>query len=289
MKKWLLILAVALLLHAGCGKAEEIFYTNNGDAYYHADPDCDRPPEGGHWGRESMDFYERACFRKYEISEHAALAFDRAACPVCVKKLEPVYLGEHMPEWQYDADPWGIGEKAIPIPDTPEEFENYKGWGTEAYREEISDTYARFEAYYEEIYDHRTGEYARRHPYPDFYAGVWLNNADGYSYAVVDPTQEMLDAFKRLFGGGAWIVPAKYGLNEMRALQDEVFEIVNEWCTQHPEFDIQPNLVSVDEFENYLGIGLYGEDWNEALPVLDAEVEMPLWVYYFRSSEITWI
>ena len=288
MRKWLALLTLALLFHAGCARAEEIYYTNNRDIYYHTEPDCDRPPEGGHWGRENMDFYERACFQKYEISEEAALAFDKAACPLCVKKLESVYLGEYMPEWEYDAAPWGIGEKAIPIPDMLEEFESYREWGTDAYREEVSDTYARFEAYYEEIYDRKTDTYARKHPYPDSFAGVWANNADGMSYAFVDPTQELLDAFKENFGGGAWIVPAKYGYNEMYALQEVIFDRIKDWQSAHPEFDIHVNMASVDQRYNYLGVGLYGEDWDAAMPVLDAELDLPIWVYFFHSSELSW-
>ena len=280
MKKWLLLLVFALLLHAGCVRAEEqIYYTNKLDVYYHTDPDCDRPKtseryEGSDAG--PFPFYERACFQKYEIGEEAARAFDRAACPVCVKDYEPVYLGEHMPEWEYDAAPWiGAMESRIP-----------PGFGTEEYRAEISDTRERFEAYYEEIPDRETFEVARLHPYPDAYAGTWWNLANGYSYAIVEPTQEILDAFRNMFGGGAWIVPAKYGYNEMYEMQEQIFDIIGGWCGEHPEFDIHANTAGIAPEGNYLGVGLYGEDWAEAMPVLDAELELPLWVYFFESAEV---
>lgn len=280
MKKWFVLLALALLFHAGWARAEETYYTNNEDVYYHSDPDCDRPSEQGRYGLEGMFFYARECFQKYEISEEAAIAFERKACPVCVKGFEPVYLGEHTMDWNYDFSPWDLGDRVRGWDDEP--------LGSKEYQAETSDTYDRFQAYFEEVYDREADTYARKHPYPDSFAGMWANNADGMSYAFVDPTQELLDAFQKNFGGGAWIVPAKYGYNEMYALQEEIFDWIEAWQTEHPDLDIHVNMASVDQRYNYLGVGLYGEDWDAAMPVLDAEMRLPIWVYFFHSSELSW-
>ena len=275
MRKWPILLALVLLSAAACARAEEIYYTNNEDIYYHADPDCDRPGEPGRYGIEGMYFYERECFQKVEISEEAAVAFDRAACPVCVKDWEVAYLGDYPPDWQGEGEPWELAGGQLNVESTQ-------------YGRECAQTYERFQAHYEEIYNRGMDAFERRHPYPDAFAGVWFNCSGGYSYAVVNPTREITDAFKNMFGGGAWIVPAKYGYNEMRAMQDEVFDRIRAWEAAHPEFDIHVNMASVDERYNYLGVGLYGADWDEAMPALDAELELPVWVYFFRSSELSW-
>ena len=267
MKKWILFLA--LLLCFGCARAEgEDYYTNSKDRYYHTDPDCDRP-ELADWEVEvGMEIYERECYQKYPISEEAALAFDKRACPICVKRLEPVYLGEHMMEWEYESAPWGDGGRM-------------RGWGeaplgSEEYQAEVTDTYERFTAYY--------GTSGNLHPYPDVYAGVWFNIADGYSYAVADPTQEIMAAFRKMFGGGAWIVPAKYGYNEIAALQNPIFEMVDAWRESHPELDIvvEGSAVAVDCLE----VGIYGDTWEQAMPVLDAELDFPIWVRFERVREM---
>lgn len=277
MKRCLILLALALIFSAACAQAEETYYTNNIDRYYHSDPDCDRP-EAVDWLGTERIIYDRKCYQKYPISEEAALAFEKAACPICVKKTEPVYLGEHMMEWDYDFAPWGLGDRVSDWNDAR--------LGSKEYRAEVDDTRARFHAYYEEIYDREADRFVPLHPYPDAYAGGWGNNADGISYAIVDPTQEILDAFKKMFGGGAWIVPAKYGYNEMKALQDPIFEMVDEWRAGHPEFDIFVSMCSVNEWENCLDVGIYGDTWEEAMPILDQELELPIWVCFQRKTSL---
>lgn len=277
MKRWLILLALTLLLSAAWARAEDTYYTNNIDRYYHSDPDCDRPEDAAWYGGERI-IYERACYRKYPISEEAAQAFEKAACPICVKRTEPVYLGQHMMEWEYDFAPWGIGERRSEWSDAR--------LGSKEYRAEVTDTEERFQAYFEEIYDRDADEFVRRHPYPDAYAGRWANNADGVSYAIVDPSREILDAFEKQFGGGAWIVPAKYGYNEMKALQDAVFEMVDAWREGHPEFDILVSMCSLDEWGNCLDVGIYGDTWEEAMPVLDRELELPVWVCFQRQTSL---
>ncbi len=280
MRKWIILLAAAMLFNA-CARAETAeFYTNQSDLYYHADPDCDRPSATDPWTGGVREIYEREIYRKYPISQAAAEEFEKKPCPVCVKRFQPTYLGEHMPEWT-DADftPWGTG-KPRPEFETSAEWANYPGWGDEAYRAEVADTGRRFEEYFEQTCDAATGEFRPKHPYPDFYAGRWANNADGMTYAIVDPTEEILAKFREMFGGGAWIVAAKYGENELRKAQDELFNAAQEWCATHPELDAQPTSASVDVAENMLTIGMCGADWREAAAAIDAELAPPVWVCF---------
>lgn len=274
MRKWIILLA-ALMLFIPCAQAEEqTYYTNHSDLYYHANPDCDRPPKTAWYGTERT-IYEREIYRKYPISATAAEEFEKKPCPVCAKGFQPTYLGEHMPAWT-DADytPWGAGKQ-----------KTFPQWGTQAYRTEVSDTYARFEAYFEEVYDRKTDRYARKHPYPDAFAGLWFNNADGYTYAIVDPSEEILAKFREMFGGGAWIVPAKYGENEMREMQEKLFDEVRDWCAAHPELDATPSSASVNEVDGgFLEIGLDGADWQKAAAEIDAEMNLPVWVMFHEEE-----
>lgn len=271
MKKWLMLLALALLFNV-CARAEDAeFYTNKSDLYYHADPDCDRPPEVAWHGRE-REIYEREIYRKYPISAEAAEAFGKAACPVCVKEFEPVYLGEYPPEGDV-AEPWSANVGSVP--------------GSDAYCWECAATHERFEAYFEETYDWKTNSFSRKHPFPDAFAGIWYNCTGGYTYAIVDPTQEILDNFERLFGGGAWIVPAKFGENEMSAMQEELFPKIVDWCRAHPELDAQAESASVNVVDGgFLEIGLAGEDWKEAAAGIDAEFELPVWVMFHETTPV---
>lgn len=284
MRKRIILLAAAMLFHA-CARAEPAeFYTNQPAPYYHADPDCDRPPSIDPWTNQPGEFYEREIYRKYPISQAAAEEFEKKPCPLCVKRFQPTYLGEHMPEWTDAAfTPWGTG-KPRPEFETSQELANYPGWGGEAYRAEVADTGRRFEDYFEQTYDAETGEYSPKHPYPDFFAGRWANNADGMTCAIVDPTEEILAKFQEMFGGGAWIVAAKCGENELRAAQEKLFDEVRAWCAAHPELDAQPASASVDVVNNLLTIGLSGADWREAAAGIDAELAPPAWVC-FRERE----
>ena len=278
MKKCLLVFA--LLLCLSCAHADGgDYYTNNKDIYYHTDPDCDRPvPVETELGG-TQEIYARACYQKYPISAEAAAEFEKKACPICVKHTEPVYLGEHMMEWEYDFNPWDGGDR-------------HQEWGEAAlgpqeYQAEVQDTRERFEAYFEEVYNRKTGEYERKHPYPDAYAGCWVNNADGYTYAVVDPTPEILDSFKELFGGGAWIVPAKYGYNEIKPLLDDILTRIQEWSAEHSDIDLRGAYAGMDGVNSRLTVAIYAKEdktWEQGMPLLDAELDLPIWVSFIRDT-----
>ena len=271
MRKGILFLAL-LLCFCGAHAEEQDFYTNSGDVYYHADPDCDRPrPMYTGDGDGQRVVYDRACYQKYPISEEAALAFDKRACPVCVSPMEPVYLGEHLPEWEYDFAPWATGDRMREWGGDP--------LGPAEYQAEVQDTLERFNSRYNAFADSES--------YPDAYAGMWANNADGYTYAVVAPTQELLDSFRSMFGGGAWIVPAKYSYNERHDLQNVIFELFDEWKEGHPEAEVRIASAGMGSVDGLLAVEIYGEDlevWQRDMALLDAELDLPVWVCFIYNG-----
>lgn len=273
MKRCIALLTIALLFNAVISRAEEkTYYTANEDKYYHTDADCDRPEQETWWNGPEQEFYEREIYQKYEISEESALAFEKTACPVCVKELKPVYLGEHMPEWKYEAAPWELNGLS------PEEQADLWNSRSEAYQKEIAATAEAFNAYYEETYNHETNEIERKHEYPEFFAGKYNGNAGCLTYQLVDFNDEMLAAFKKMFGGGAWIVPAKYGYDEIYNTRERIFHEMMAWCAAHPEVDARVTSAGGPGYENYAVIGIDGADWKQAAAAF--EQSAPVYIHF---------
>lgn len=272
MRKWIPILILAMLFSAAF--AEETFYTNNDDRYYHTDAHCDHNPKEGYFQADSIEIFEREIYKKYPISETAAAEFEKKACPVCVKTFEPVYLGDCLPGDAQDdvLHPW--------------EFDSYYlRWriDDEKLSKEVTQTHEAFYKYFEEYAEYKTGIVKRKHDYPSCYAGTYKNIQGGYTYQIVDPTNEILSAFKKLFGGGAWIVSAKYGYNEMTENCDRVFDSLTEWCKSHPEVDANPVYASIETIPNFVLIGINGRDWKQAAAAM--EEIAPIYVHFAWSEQ----
>ena len=195
-----------------------------------------------------------------------------------MENFEPVYLGDHFPDWPLDCDPWGIGDI------DPEMRMQLMKKRPQAYTDEIAATSQAVDAYFEEYYDHETEDIRMRNEYPGWYAGQWSNNAVGPTFALVSPAQEVLDEFKSLFGGGAWIVPAKYSMNQLRQAQDEIFAAVTEWCENHPEAGVQAVSASSDDVYNGVFIGIYGTGWQNAAAAMDETA--PIYVHFFEETSL---
>lgn len=280
MKKWFLLLACALLFNAVCARAEgDIYCTNNKDAYYHLDENCDRPAETNWWDGAPTDYYEREVYRKYKISETAAAEFQKKPCPICVKKTEAVYLGEYMPNWPYAAPAWEINGL------TDEQEDEFRDARPRAFLDEIVKTSEAFNDYFEEIYNKETGQHEQKHAYPAAYAGKYSNNASCTSYEIVDPDEEILSAFKRMFGGGAWIVPAKYGYDEIMSERDRVVEELYAWCDAHPEVDARWSSADSPDYENCVVIGIDGADWEKAAAAM--EETAPIYIHFTYEEQAT--
>jgi len=272
MQKWLLALALALLLNSMHAQAEEdIYFTNNRDRYYHLDENCDRHSGMQWWNDGQVEYYEREIYQKKPISEVAALEFDKMACPVCMKDFQPVYLGDHFPEWPYADEPWEIGVL------NEADRQAYNASSTKEFSDELLKTWQAFSEYYEEVYDSKTGNVVRRHSYPDVFAGVYSCKG-GIAYAIVDPSEEILAAFEKMFGSGAWIVPAKYGYDEIMENCDRVVEELRAWCAAHPEVDARFSSATGPDYENYAVIGIDGADWQMAAAAM--EDTAPIYIHF---------
>lgn len=273
MKKWSLLLAFALLFNMIGVRAEEnTYYTNKQDRYYHADADCDRPAETNWWSNVPVEYYERDAYRKYKISETAAVEFQKNPCPICVKRIEPVYLGDHFPQWPYETGPWDLGKISL------DEREAFYSGCPQQYIDEMVGTSRAFYVYYEEIYNQNSGQVERRHAYPDAYAGCYTSDSECTSYAIVDPDEEILAAFERMFGGGAWIVPAKYGYDEIMRARERVMDELREWCAAHPEVDAGFASATGPDYENCAVIGIFGADWKQAAAAM--EDTAPIYIHF---------
>lgn len=281
MKKWILLLTLALLFNAAVSRAEgNIYYTNNEDRYYHLNENCDRPASERWSDGMPQSFYEREIYRKYEITEAAALEFEKTACPVCVKAFEPVYLGDHMPEWSYAAPPWEINGL------TDAEEAAFRSARPQAFLDEIAATDEAFEIYYAESYNDEADRMERKHDYPAFFAGKYANNAGCISYEIVDPGEEILRAFEEMFGGGAWIVPAKYGYDEIYTERERIFSELISWCAAHPELDVGAVSAGGPAYENYAVIGISGADWQQAAAAF--EDTAPIYIHFSNELALEW-
>lgn len=279
MHKWWILLCVALLincLHAQAQADENIYFTNKEDRYYHLDENCDRHPGTDWWSEAPVEYYEREIYRKMPISEAAAIEFDKQACPVCVKQFEPVYLGDHFPEWPFEDAPWEIREEA------DEGRLAFMNSRNREYKDEVATTGLAFYTYYEEGYNHETGKIERRHEYPEFFAGEYANASFSSTYRIVDPNEEILSAFKHMFGGGAWIVAAKYGYNEITDNCDRVVNELSAWCAAHPEVDARFSGASGPDYANYAVIGINGADWQQAAAAMEATA--PIYIHFVQEE-----
>jgi len=150
---------------------------------------------------------------------------------------------------------------------------------------EVSQTHSAFSDYYEEYAEYKTGIVKRKHDYPSCFAGIYRNVQGSYTYQIVEPTDEILAAFEKMFGGGAWIVPVKYGYNEMDETKDRIFQELIDLCAGHPEWDAGSVSAGVDVLNNCVEIAIHGEDWQLAAAAL--EETAPIYVHFVKGSPIT--
>lgn len=263
LKMLCVLLMLTQILSAGSARSEEEYWTNSSDRYYHLNSECNRPAD-------KPECYERKAYVMVPVSEDAALEFGKKPCPVCVKRLQPVYIGEAEPEWTYEYEPW--------IVNFASDYRDRLNGTSERFRKENSDTHAKFEEYYQEIYDKKTKEFYKKHEYPECFAGLYMNAAMGFSYMIADPTPEIVMKFREMFGGGAWIIPAKYGQNEILAEGQKIWDALFEWCDAHPEIDAYPASFCQDTVNNAVGIGIHGTQWRMAAEAMEADA--PVFVYF---------
>ena len=218
------------------------YYTTDEDKYYHDDIACD---EGA----------------KVPVSEEAALLFGKRACPVCVKGLKPVYTGDAVFEWTFEGEPWALNDFDMEL------RQRVRAAVPEAFREESRETRASFDKLY---IDEQTGE--QLCPFPEDHAGRYLNRAGGMTFLLADPTPETIAAFKAQFGGGVWIVPAKYSMAELETIRSETIAAVEAALAARPGLDARWVAHSVYEAENVVRIEFYGADSRAFIDGFDFHV-----------------
>jgi len=189
---------VLLPLNMSDSAGEKEYFTTDEDKYYHTDIACDKG-------------------KKFPLSEEAALLFGKSACPLCVKGTQPVYTGDCAFEWTFEGKPWMLNTADFEL------RQRVRNSVPEAFREESWETEAQFDALY--INDD-TGE--QKQTFPEDYAGRYLNAAGGLTFLLVDPTPQSIAAFDAAYGGGVWIVPAKYGKEELEVIRQETIESIEQ-------------------------------------------------------------
>ena len=232
-----------------CDLKTAAFYTTNKDKYYHLNTACD---DG----------------TKYPISGEAAVLFGKRACPVCTKKTQPVYTGECEFVWNREEPMWELNGLDL------ETLAQVRKSLPEQFYEESRITGEKFDSIFYEVYNKKTGEFSMSYPWPENYAGKYVNMAYAKTFLLVDPTEESIEEFKRVCGGGVWVVAAKYGMTELEQAREEAVTLVEEYCETHPELDARWVGHGLDIYRNTVNLEIYGSD---AQMLIDS-VEFPLCV-----------
>lgn len=196
MKLWKRIAAIALIIcMAGtcgvAGEAEKVFKVGTAP-YYHADGTCS-------FGNFSLNCKFSGPERVEIPSEAEAETMGLRPCPSCTTEFKPTFTGT-FPEWKHDINPWDFGNN-----DTRLSKEARKDWGN------VADAIS---------------EIAGEGPYPEDYAGIFYNACGGYTIMMVNPTPERIEKYRKTLKGEFWVMEATYSMNEMRALQNELTNIM---------------------------------------------------------------
>ncbi|MBE5772474.1 MAG: hypothetical protein E7337_00895 [Clostridiales bacterium] len=185
------LILLALCLSCACAETGTVYKVGN-IPYYHADAACSF---GGFSLKSGFEDAERV-----EIeSEVAAEGMNLRPCPSCTTEFKPVFTGT-FPEWNHDVDPWDFGDMNTHLSKS-----DRKDWGN------VADT---------------IWEIVGEGPYPEDYAGIFYNACGGYTIMMVDPTPERIEKYRKTLKGEFWVMEATFSLNYLRALQDELINIM---------------------------------------------------------------
>jgi hypothetical protein len=160
--------------------------------YYHENETCG-------FGGFSMYTYLDVPERMKITDEVVASGEGLRPCPSCTSAFRPVFTGD-FPEWKHEINPWEFGSM-----DTHLSRDIRSGWGDAA----------------NAIY-----EIAGEGPYPEDYAGIFVNACGGYTIMMVNPTPERIQKYRETLGAEFWVMEATYSMNELMALQKELENIM---------------------------------------------------------------
>ena len=184
--------------------SEETWYSRKNAPYWHKDQAC-RFAETDWMENETLGEETR----RTEISQ--AEAEGQKPCPGCATPFPPTFTGD-FPDWPHALAPWGY-EKGDMIDD--------EGWprGAAAFSADVIKTWGRPNEMLNELYpDADDFEGDGKSACPDDYAGIFVNACGGYTIFLVGPTAERVAEWRDLLQGEFWVLSARYGYNELKAL-----------------------------------------------------------------------
>lgn len=157
-------------------------------------------------GDETCTYGDFSLYSDFEIPEREKIASEVAAetmglrpCPACASAFGPVFTGE-FPDWDHEIAPWDFGGMDTYLP-----RDVRAAWGDAG------------NVIYEMV-----GE----GPFPEDYAGRYRNASGGYTIMMVDPTPERIEKYRKTLKSEFWVMAATYSMNELRALQDDLTDIM---------------------------------------------------------------
>jgi len=223
------VLILIILLTFVSLAGEDVFYTTKEEAYYHKDSSCDEE-------------------QKYPISQSAAELFGKIPCPVCVVCFFPVYTGSYVMDEKTFEKAWIYGGNSVESISVPDIF-----------LEESAETNRRFDEIHKQEFSQKTLSFELTVPYPDDYAGRYRNAAGGMTYLLKNPDDAKIKAFHNQYGGGVFIAPAKYGMNELENIRKAQETAVFNFNREHPDKQLIFVSSYIDIPTNTVRIGLSGE------------------------------
>lgn len=184
MKKIFAWMLIMLLSIAACGE-EQVYYAAENRSWYHIEEGC--------------DFGGFALGRDFEEPEFRALTKPEAEaeylrpCPACAREWQAAFSGD-FPEWSHEIAPWALdGGEETHLP-----YEIRKAWGD----------------FSGKMYE----EYGEG-PFPDGYAGLYVNASGSVTLLLVDPSPERMDIICRYMGAEFWALDADFDRNYLDGLQ----------------------------------------------------------------------
>lgn len=160
-------------------------------------------------------------------------------------KWEPYFTGEE-PEWIYNPDePWAWNRDG--------ETSHDQASGLQAHQS--------LYAYFTEC---------------DNYAGCYINS-DGYlTVMLTNPTVKQTQEISGLSAAPVWIIAAKYPYKILQKAQEEIWDAITSWISDHPDVPLSLYGGGIDDMENCLKITMQGS----GIPRLLSEFDFPAYIEF---------
>lgn len=284
----LLSLLTALVILLGCPAmaSEALCYSRLNAPYWHRDAAC-------RFAETSWKASEEIGEETRMVDVAAVEAEGQKPCPGCAAAFPPTFTGD-FPEWTHEISPWGIDSG---------EMIDVDGWprGVAELPPEVlarwGDASEGLHERFPEGWDKEAQDVIEP-SYPDDYAGIFFNACGGYTLLLVDPTPQRVAEWRNLLESEFWVLSARYGWNELRALQhsaeswfmnvDSARMGVGDAAYYHI------TQIGVDIIDNAVEIGVDPDVFEEGVQrmrrVLASEgVDAPDRIRFFPANYATWL